>query len=75
MKIAHLAQIDKDNFTGPRNSVTMLSCYLNELSGVQADVFTSENVTPFKFNNVYVHPLTDENDLLKYDCISNVVAF
>lgn len=56
MKIAHVVSAFPDRVTGPRNSVTLLSKYLNMFPGVESDVFSDVSVGDFVFNDVLVQP-------------------
>ena len=57
MKIAHVVSAFPDRVTGPRNSVTMLSKYLNLIEGVESRVYTDVADEMFSFNDEVVSPL------------------
>lgn len=61
-KVVHIAAINKDKVTGPKNSVTLLSKAMNR-SGVATEVFSVIDKDEFYFNDVRVSPFS-------YCCLS-----
>lgn len=69
LRIAHIATMREHVFSGPRNSVTLLSSYLNQLHGVESKVFTNKEIAVFMYNHERVTPLLNEEQLKTFDCV------